>query len=142
MLRRFQSTHPRRVRPIVAHDIVRCSWFQSTHPRRVRPAPCNYILCGRKFQSTHPRRVRLCSTKQSATTIRFNPRTHVGCDLPMPTLTSFSAPFQSTHPRRVRRRFATNDIGPLSFNPRTHVGCDRDNFHAALLRHVSIHAPT
>lgn len=34
--------------------------------------------------------------------IRFNPRTHVGCDFVASTMISSCIWFQSTHPRRVR----------------------------------------
>ena len=78
---RFQSTHPRGVRPKdlrPLHDAVFCfnprtrvgcdgigvskrtiiSVFQSTHPRGVRPVPTTRIFAAQEFQSTHPRGVR------------------------------------------------------------------------------------
>ena len=100
---RFQSTHPRGVRPLVIVDQVMAKKFQSTHPRGVRPlrplpllrslrisihAPARGATNGRKqvtnaawaFQSTHPRGVR--RTLYSAI--------------------NDAMVFQSTHPRGVR----------------------------------------
>ena len=143
---RFQSTHPRRVRPRSQEPTlwdagfnprthVGCDsangallalvlWFQSTHPRRVRLRLVGHIAYTLLFQSTHPRRVRLIShwlmTKQLQS---FNPRTHVGCDLIRP-LFALRHKFQSTHPRRVRHGKFFFFSEEKSFNPRTHVGCD------------------
>ena len=76
-----------------------------------------------EFQSTHPRGVRLLTTALRSARLRFNPRTHVGCDSEslnrrMEAIVSIHAPtwgatlfseversffeFQSTHPRGVR----------------------------------------
>ena len=56
----------------------------------------------------------------------FNPRTHVGCDLISVILYNVCNMFQSTHPRRVRRYYIHYlHPGTQGFNPRTHVGCDR-----------------
>ncbi len=165
----FQSTHPRRVRPHYGFNAVHDDWLQSTHPRRVRLRKDKPSTKTRVFQSTHPRRVRLkhgflpgcVGTFQSThprrvrqltgyeailAKTRFNPRTHVGCDINSFNLSAVLILFQSTHPRRVRRHNSTNafsflvfqsthprrvrltPIGAmrwsLSFNPRTHVGCD------------------
>ena len=76
----FQSTHPRRVRPVYLHQltfqlrvsihaptkgatlmgssITMAPPFQSTHPRRVRPRMLQRDGVTVAFQSTHPRRVR------------------------------------------------------------------------------------
>ena len=98
-----------------------------------------------RFQSTHPRGVRLVELFPIAPNHSFNPRTHVGCDLPRPSTSSTALPFQSTHPRRVRRCYGllhdacgvsihaptqgatsrSSSTGiTASFNPRTHAGCD------------------
>ena len=120
----FQSTHPRRVRLLLPPLTMLSRLFQSTHPRRVRPNGVVMDAEYYKFQSTHPRRVRLYSSSQQLHLFRFqsthprrvrllydffilfrrsfNPRTHVGCDLPK--LKEFYFFF--------------------CFNPRTHVGCD------------------
>ena len=58
------------------------SKFQSTHPRGVRP-PCGHARSGlgRRFQSTHPRGVRRIRRPYRAWIFTcFNPRTRVGCD--------------------------------------------------------------
>ena len=93
----------------------------------------------------------------------FNPRTHVGCDLPLVTQhprsrISIHAPtwgatsfiicsfvlllFQSTHPRGVRLRFLLVQINLRYFNPRTHVGCDKPTDALSPAGTISIHAPT
>ena len=54
--------------------------FQSTHPRGVRPHSLHRQTAYRRFQSTHPRGVRLRPRCRSTATQSFNPRTHEGCD--------------------------------------------------------------
>ena len=144
--RAFQSTHPRRVRPIPFCGRQGICRFQSTHPRRVRPPPLARHGNASKFQSTHPRRVRPCQRFNRNRGNRFNPRTHVGCDLLIPQscmvamlfqsthprrvrpdtqdAPDLATVFQSTHPRRVRRLLHPQSHTIVGFNPRTHVGCD------------------
>ena len=95
--------------------------------------------------------------------VRFNPRTHEGCDSlastgGYPAYVSIHAPtrgatfikdmvddsdqFQSTHPRGVRRKLLHRLYDATGFNPRTHEGCDRIVYHLGTLSSVSIHAPT
>ena len=98
----FQSTHPRRVRlnstlskkenkSFNPRTHVGCDLksfhrssgtvlFQSTHPRRVRPRRSLFAKPWVRFQSTHPRRVRRNRSTAVLRLLRFNPRTHVGCD--------------------------------------------------------------
>ena len=76
--------------------------FQSTHPRRVRRIFRYASVCKLLFQSTHPRRVRHLIFTIVIKTICFNPRTHVGCDVPDLYYGNMLKQFQSTHPRRVR----------------------------------------
>ena len=55
--------------------------FQSTHPRRVRPPATPGMTTSSTFQSTHPRRVRLRPIPSPrSSTSNFNPRTREGCD--------------------------------------------------------------
>ena len=77
---RFQSTHPRRVRPFALHCFDKGRKFQSTHPRRVRQISALRSAIALQFQSTHPRRVRHVKQCTQVLKLRFNPRTHVGCD--------------------------------------------------------------
>ncbi len=104
------------------------------------------------FQSTHPSGVRRPSTRRASPTRHFNPRTPVGCDVPVLVLAcigdriSIHAPqwgatsayhqspagalFQSTHPSGVRP--PSGDCGrsaTADFNPRTPVGCDSYRHH-------------
>ena len=59
-----------------------------------------FVFC--EFQSTHPRGVRRIDRRQCTAWIRFNPRTHVGCDNSPSGRSSRATAFQSTHPRGVR----------------------------------------
>ena len=164
---RFQSTHPRGVRPNSTARIAgrknvsihapawgatpyegrdgRMYWsFQSTHPRGVRPAPSSPRCHGTKS---------------------FNPRTRVGCDRSVPTTmlsmkVSIHAPawgatmvtsmppmcvswFQSTHPRGVRRRQKSRDPHRCCVSIHAPAwGATRPCSHARCIFHqVSIHAP-
>ena len=56
--KKFQSTHPRRVRQEYIFVNISGNMFQSTHPRRVRLSNAVCVVISYKFQSTHPRRVR------------------------------------------------------------------------------------
>ena len=146
---RFQSTHPRGVRPGIREIINNQNKFQSTHPRGVRPGGPRPKSCGRKwFQSTHPRGVRPARPRAEPRPAQVSIHapawgaTCASCRLlsahaqfqsthprgVRPALPSRLAPgprFQSTHPRGVRllsARDATRE--PTGFNPRTRVGCD------------------
>ena len=163
--RKFQSTHPRGVRPKRRPRRRPGPKFQSTHPRGVRRASATGSVEVAQFQSTHPRGVRPQVTPKVVTCRGFNPRTRVGCDRRMMIRLVCSVGFQSTHPRGVRRRDgeyysiltgvsihapawgateATAKAGEpvICFNPRTRVGCDSTN-HLLLPSSgsVSIHAP-
>ena len=119
--------------------------FQSTHPHGVRHKLNN---------KNQPRDVSIHAPTWGATVIRyhpllsyirFNPRTHMGCDwkstrcqcgrkvsIHAPTwgATEMIHPnkqlskFQSTHPHGVRHLSELNTKQPPCFNPRTHMGCD------------------
>ena len=98
----FQSTHPRGVRRRAEHGIPGAAEI-SIH------APTWGATVGKddygeftEFQSTHPRGVRRRYRDACGGIIHFNPRTHVGCDLPSFTVVLLME----------------------DFNPRTHVGCD------------------
>ena len=146
------------------------SMFQSTHPRRVRPVPASRHACaarsfnprtregcdrqnlwvnpsGTSFQSTHPRRVRLTVTgtlsllhvvsihapAKGATGGRAvgGVRGEVSIHAPAKGATGeimaaqrSNIQFQSTHPRRVRPTMPTPSSRSACFNPRTREGCD------------------
>ena len=123
---KFQSTHPRGVRPRILPLAAVPFTFQSTHPRGVR-RPTSCPMSRRKeFQSTHPRGVRHAScfitltytdvsihapawgatsfrATSKASSIGFNPRTRVGCDSVIRDSQVRVDKFQSTHPRGVRQ---------------------------------------
>ena len=94
--------------------------FQSTHPRGVRRNPPRTRLSRSSFQSTHPRGVRRRSSTAISSQRRFNPRTHVGCDL-------------------VNTGFITNL--PVSIHAPTWGATDCVDL-TVMSRAVSIHAPT
>ena len=107
--------------------------FQSTHPQRVRLTNTNVWFPSVEFQSTHPQRVRLnIHWKDESKEVSFNPRTHKGCDTKImedsvektvsihaPTkgatlsksIQAFLIEFQSTHPQRVRPSVTYNPVG-------------------------------
>ena len=182
----FQSTHPHGVRLDIQQrffDVMQVSihaptwgatqtsqhlivhkWFQSTHPHGVRHATGTKLNKSFPFQSTHPHGVRhkTCSTNRPLR--RFNPRTHMGCDISTPNnnivdYVSIHAPtwgatsmfnhykirqemFQSTHPHGVRLSLHLCRLLPVRFNPRTHMGCDMPSQPLLTVSKVSIHAPT
>ena len=76
----FQSTLPRRERPIATIFARQCSWFQSTLPRRERHISPLLSAASSLFQSTLPRRERLSARKANICRCRFNPRSRVGSD--------------------------------------------------------------
>ena len=55
---KFQSTPPRRGRPIRGRRSMVCDTFQSTRPRRGRRKTFDYHIVEQMFQSTPPRRGR------------------------------------------------------------------------------------
>ena len=138
--------------------------FQSTHPRGVRPYAFKGLCPVSWFQSTHPRGVRLIRNSTKTTINGFNPRTHEGCDsfeqgyfsvsivsIHAPTRGatycrrgSQSAPSVSIHaPTRGATAVGVPDTpNHLRFNPRTHEGCDKIMKGNLNISNVSIHAPT
>ena len=77
---RFQSTHPRGVRPSTAYvEIIKIYFNPRTHvgcDSRSKNISWLVVI----FQSTHPRGVRQSCCEKYTDTLYFNPRTHVGCD--------------------------------------------------------------
>ena len=122
--RMFQSTHPRGVR--LYRHIIRYT-PTSFNPRTHVGCDCNRCQNSlynsvsihaptwgatwfggtarplTTFQSTHPRGVRQEDALDKLVEKRFNPRTHVGCDITEPQAERIIPVFQSTHPRGVRR---------------------------------------
>ena len=75
--------------------------FQSTHPRGVRPLVIVDQVMAKKFQSTHPMRGATSSPSGfSSVSCDFNPRTPCGVRLDISHTYATTAPFQSTHPMR------------------------------------------
>ena len=98
--------------------------FQSTHLREVRRVEREAFPLYRVFQSTHLREVRLVHPKSFSTSMDFNPRTCVRCDLVGIELTDEIEIFQSTHLREVRLQDDVKRKILDNFNPRTCVRCD------------------
>ena len=121
---KFQSTHPRGVRPPTAEAFfiaggisIHAPTWGATYEFRQPPrwlfisihAPTWGATLGTDgsaseflFQSTHPRGVRLLNKREL----------------------TISQGFQSTHPRGVRQLREGHPKRQCDFNPRTHVGCD------------------
>ena len=70
--------------------------------------------------------------------LRFNPRTHAGCDGDTAEPDGAPAQFQSTHPRRVRHAGDRLRVGQLGVS----IHAPTQGQAAVELRGVSIHAPT
>ena len=80
----FQSTHPHGVRLSLYQLKKVLEEFQSTHPHGVRQSQALTPHAWHRFQSTHPHGVRPEAVYPGFTSIiRFNPRTHTGCDFPL-----------------------------------------------------------
>ena len=86
-LRLFQSTHPRGVRHSREHRLVEMTRFQSTHPRGVRlrqtRSSGEYMVISIHAPTWGATRTVVFGINSS---VNFNPRTHVGCDLVRSTL--------------------------------------------------------
>ena len=118
---RFQSTHPRRVWPVISDCLSAHFLFQSTHPRRVWPP--RFLLP-------------VCITS-------FTPHTHEGCDKKNSIVFNFYV-YVSIHTPTKGVTFWCKDRQNASFcfNPHTHEGCDWVRFPGGRQNKVSIHTPT
>ena len=102
-LGRFQSPHPRRVRPAVGLG----RWFDKRdfNPRTHEgcdPSGAPWQCTGRHF---NPRTHEGCDKSGKPVPLMkndFNPRTHEGCDNICSYRRFYGRGFQSPHPRRVR----------------------------------------
>ena len=126
-----------------ASIVVDVEEFQSTHPRRVRPI---FPLFCRKTQT-----VSIHAPAKGATSVRlahatygysFNPRTREGCD----SLRSSSSKALVVVSIHAPAKGATRKSESLrrrqgSFNPRTREGCDIVEWPCSKKLWVSIHAP-
>ena len=140
---RFQSTHPRGVRPKVIYN-RKCSQHSFNPRTRVG---CDRVVVAEhgeqdQFQSTHPRGVRRGCCARVAAISGFKPRTRVGCDSCTMNVIVTRTWFQSTHPRGVRRPCGGRFSGRRKFqstHPRgVRLAFPHGIFHTIL---VSIHAP-
>ena len=78
-----------------------------------------------------------------ASQLRFNPRTHMGCDMMMIIVTSCSSQFQSTHPHGVRLKGVEYGDCSEEFQSTHPHGVRPDHpGHSPTFNVVSIHAPT
>ncbi len=124
---RFQSTHPRGVRPTWSRKVCGIWRFQSTHPRGVRPQPCDYveklpvisihaptwgatflsfILLAAIYISIHA--PTWGATHQEScyhSTCGFQSTHPRGVRLDRLVANTLQERFQSTHPRGVRQQF-------------------------------------
>mgnify|MGYP001367633502 CR=1 FL=1 len=110
-------------------DALRCTAakFQSTHPRGVRPTSKRHSVPFGSHVSIHAPAwgATVVVSAPSVITHGFNPRTRVGCDgrvpapKPEPEPVSIHAPAWGATPSE-EGQFAKK----IGFNPRTRVGCD------------------
>ena len=165
MTRKFQPTHPRKVRHWTPASFEDINGFNPrTHVRCDLDDKYGYTLDFGFNPRTHVRCDFLFS-KFLSFLFGFNPRTHVRCDLPsfcnllyynqfQPTHPrkvrlkrqkqySLVLRFQPTHPRKVRHSRSCCICFSFGFNPRTHVRCDtKSQSISFILDLVSTHAPT
>ena len=126
-IQQFQSTHPSGVRQNLKDTINGKAEFQSTHPSGVRPPTPRWSPAFSAI-SIHAPQWGATPTRISArsTSIYFNPRTPVGCDLrklycyPYCVVISIHAPQWGATVDGYHYTRSNTD-----FNPRTPVGCDR-----------------
>ena len=116
--------------------------FQSTHPRRVRQKLLLHLYHGLPISIHAPAKgATRITSKSNAGTGYFNPRTREGCDNHTNSPNPKSNRFQSTHPRRVRLGRLLIAREPRYFNPRTREGCDDSRTVSSASSVISIHAP-
>ena len=122
---RFQSTHPRGVRPRAQVYKLLSKAFQSTHPRGVRP--------GRSAHSCSPAPVSIHAPAWGATRVAggSGPRGLVSIHAPAWGATLSGQGFRADLPVSIHApawgaTHARDDLGirQAGFNPRTRVGCD------------------
>ncbi len=89
-----------------------------------------------------PTRGATCVSPRCVRRLRFNPRTHTGCDAAQ--YVGYTARVVSIHAptRGATRTVGANFRRSACFNPRTHTGCDNDDLVHLQVLNVSIHAPT
>ena len=117
--------------------------FQSTHPRGVRPDRLR-ILFRMYIVSIHAPAWGATRSRGavSITAISFNPRTRVGCDAVSPSCPRTTGKFQSTHPRGVRQISVSAPLKPATFQSTHPRGVRRfRRWRWGHGHHVSIHAP-
>ena len=79
-----------------------------------------------RFQSTLPHGERLRISRQRHHSHQcFNPRSHMGSDMSLPSWLSIPPLFQSTLPHGERRLLRAYRPPNSRFNPRSHMGSDR-----------------
>ena len=140
----FQSTHPHGVRLYKGRVDLRIDLFQSTHPHGVRhynrslsSVRCQVSIHAPTWGATAVEHTRIINDR------RFNPRTHMGCDIAQSAQYRAAGLFQSTHPHGVRlSTWMVLDCPPRFQSTHPHGvrhGVGHLNIGDLL---VSIHAPT
>ena len=117
--------------------------FQSTHPRGVRPKVINKVPVQIPFQSTHPRGVRPGFASRTHSRSYFNPRTHVGCD-GHPFIAAGPGDGISIHAPTWGATYGRVRVGEhrlISIHAPT-WGATIGDVHMLIEINISIHAPT
>ncbi len=99
----FQSTHPHGVRQRSILFSRQLRGVSIHAPTRGATRHKSFPSTPFEFQSTHPHGVRRLHRHSPLHCLRFNPRTHTGCDPDPVADPPFTVTFQSTHPHGVRR---------------------------------------
>ena len=124
---RFQSTHPRRVRPGALSTLLSSNSISIHAPAKGATILKDLGIKSLIIISIHApaKGATKPNTNHRISTFNFNPRTREGCDKKLPDNIQGYYRFQSTHPRRVRLfKFLSKTSRIINFNPRTREGCD------------------
>ena len=122
-LRRFQSTHPRRVWRRNGGFGRRAT--VSIHTPTQGVTRCGLLwLVELVFQSTHPRRVWLYYFPSLSDYVGFNPHTHAGCDTLVLNEVLWYRSFNPHTHAGCDWEYKEWQSPFICFNPHTHAGCD------------------
>ena len=120
------------------------SRFQSTHPRGVRPEPGDHAQQNGDVSIHAPAwGATITASTGGAMGSCFNPRTRVGCDTRPCWVAAMPCTFQSTHPRGVRPAASQQARSTIQFQSTHPRGVRHSSPFVSIPKNfsVSIHAP-